>query len=92
MVSQIAEYCEESELARRFTTIDLSTPKGLLSTLQQLRQNVDSEGQATFERWRSHIQRTEFLSSAVNLAQYLALRRHECGTCKPHSCLGVYPH
>ena len=45
--------------------------------LQSLRQSVDSEGQATFNQWRSHIQRTEFLSSALNLAQYLALRRHD---------------
>jgi pyruvate kinase len=57
--------------------IDLSSPHALLSTLQKLRQQIDSEGQATFDRWRSHIQRTEFRSSALNLAQYLALRRHD---------------
>jgi hypothetical protein len=38
--------------------IDLSNPQGLLSTLQELRQTVDSEGQATFDRWRSHLQHT----------------------------------
>lgn len=68
-----------NEIDRAITSvepIDLSSPQGLLSTLQELRQNVDSEGQATFDRWRSHIQRTEFRSSALNLAQYLALRRH----------------
>jgi pyruvate kinase len=69
MVSQISENSVEQ--------IDLSSPQGLLSTLQELRQNVDSEGQATFDRWRSHLHRTEFLSSALNLAQYLALRRHD---------------
>lgn len=69
MVSQIAEHSVE--------LLDLSSPQGLLSTLQELRQTVDSEGQATFDRWRSHLQRPEFLSSALNLAQYLALRRHD---------------
>jgi pyruvate kinase len=57
--------------------LQLSSPQFLLSTLQELRQNVESEGQNTFNQWRSHIQRSEFLPSALNLAQYLALRRHE---------------
>ena len=48
-----------------------------LSTLRVLRQTVEDEGQATLNEWRSHIQRTEFLPSALNLAQYLALRRHD---------------
>ncbi len=56
---------------------NLSSPQDLLSTLQELRQTVASEGQATFNQWRSHIQRPEFLSSALNLAEYLALRRHD---------------
>jgi pyruvate kinase len=56
---------------------DLANPQVLLSTLQALRQTVKSEGEATFAQWRSHIQRPEFLSSALNLAQYLALRRHD---------------
>ena len=56
---------------------NLFSPQGLLSAMRSLRQSVDSEGQATFNQWRSHIQRTEFLSSALNLAQYLALRRHD---------------
>jgi pyruvate kinase len=59
------------------TLLNLSSPQNLLSTLQELRQTVESEGQATFNQWRSHIQRTEFLSSALNLAEYLALRRHD---------------
>jgi pyruvate kinase len=62
---------------RTVAPLDLSSPQGLLSTLQALRQTVESEGQATFDQWRSHIQRPEFLSSALNLAQYLALRRHD---------------
>jgi len=59
------------------TLLNLSSPQGLLSTLQELRQTVESEGEATFNQWRSHIQRSEFLSSALNLAEYLALRRHD---------------
>ena len=69
MVSQISENSVE--------LFNLFSPQGLLSALQSLRQSVNSEGQATFNQWRSHIQRTEFLSSALNLAQYLALRRHD---------------
>ena len=56
---------------------NLSSPQGLLSTLQELRQTVETEGKATFDEWRSHIERPEFLSSALNLAEYLALRRHD---------------
>ncbi|OLP15795.1 pyruvate kinase [Leptolyngbya sp. 'hensonii'] len=56
---------------------DLSSPEALLLTLQELRQNVECEGQALFNQWRSQIQRPEFLASALNLAQYLALRRHD---------------
>jgi pyruvate kinase len=69
MVSQISKYSTE--------TLNLSTPQGLLSTLQQLRQTVESEGKATFDEWNPHIQRTAFIDSAVNLAEYLALRRHD---------------
>jgi pyruvate kinase len=58
-------------------SLNLDSPQVLLSTLKDLRQTVESEGQATFDRWRSHIQRPEFLSSVLNLAQYLALRRHD---------------
>jgi len=56
---------------------NLSSPKDLLLTLQKLRQTVESEGTATFNEWRSHIERTEFLPSALNLAEYLGLRRHD---------------
>ena len=69
MVSQISKLSTE--------TLNLSTPQGLLSTLQQLRQTVESEGKATFDNWNPHIQRTAFIDSAVNLAEYLALRRHD---------------
>ncbi|WP_373540049.1 pyruvate kinase [Chamaesiphon sp.] len=69
MVSQISKPNTES--------LNLSTPQGLLSTLQALRQTVESEGKATFDEWNPHIQRTAFIDSAVNLAEYLALRQHD---------------
>jgi pyruvate kinase len=56
---------------------NLDNPEVLLSTLKELRQTVETEGQTTFNQWREHIQRSEFLSSALNLAQYLALRRYD---------------
>ncbi len=69
MVSQISKPNTES--------LNLSTPQSLLLTLQALRQTVESEGKATFDEWNSHIQRTAFIDSALNLAEYLALRRHD---------------
>jgi pyruvate kinase len=69
MISQISKPSTE--------TLNLSTPQGLLSMLQALRQTVESEGKATFDEWNPHIQRTAFIDSALNLAEYLALRRHD---------------
>jgi pyruvate kinase len=69
MVSQISKPSIES--------LHLSSPQELLSTLQALRQTVESEGKATFDEWNPHIQRTAFIDSALNLAEYLALRRHD---------------
>jgi pyruvate kinase len=69
MVSQISKPSSES--------LHLSSPQGLLSTLQALRQTVESEGKAIFDEWNPHIQRTAFIDSALNLAEYLALRRHD---------------
>jgi pyruvate kinase len=57
--------------------LNLSTPQGLLSTLKALRQTVDNEAQVTFSQWQPHIERAEFLPSALNLAQYLVLRRYD---------------
>ncbi len=57
--------------------LNLSSPQVLLSALQTLHQTVKHEGEATFNLWKPQIQRPEFLSSALNLAQYLALRRHD---------------
>ncbi|GAB4217679.1 MAG: pyruvate kinase [Synechococcales cyanobacterium] len=56
---------------------DLSRPEALLSALENLRDSVMEEGQATFHQWQPCIHRPEFLFSALNLAQYLALRRHD---------------
>ena len=69
MVSQISKPSSES--------LNLSSSQGLLSTLQALRQTVESEGKATFDKWNPHIQRTAFIDSALNLAEYLALRQHD---------------
>ncbi|HEY9629541.1 MAG TPA: pyruvate kinase [Coleofasciculaceae cyanobacterium] len=69
MVSQISENSIE--------LFNLFSRQGLLSALKALQQNVESEGKATFNQWKAQIQRPEFLSSALNLAQYLALRRHD---------------
>jgi pyruvate kinase len=38
-----------------FEPLHLSSPQVLLSTLQELRQTVESEGQATFSQWRSDL-------------------------------------
>jgi len=58
-------------------SLDLSSPHVLLATLQALRQQVESQGEETFSKWRSHIERIEFFPSALNLAQYLALRQND---------------
>jgi len=60
-----------------YSTLDLSNPQELLETLQNLRQIVTKEGEDIFEPWRSLIQRQQFLNSGLNLAHYLALRRHD---------------
>ena len=60
-----------------YSTLDLSNPQVLLETLQKLRQIVVQEGQDIFDPWRSQIQRQVFLSSGLNLAHYMALRRHD---------------
>lgn len=62
---------------RDLDTHTLSDPQQLLAALQQLRQIVYHEGQQTFENWRSLIERRSFQASAQNLADYLALRRHD---------------
>ena len=57
--------------------LDLSDPCVLLTTLQELRQSVDEEGKEIFQRWKKQIHRQSFINSSLNLAYYLALRRHD---------------
>ncbi|MBK1986250.1 hypothetical protein A0J48_001565 [Sphaerospermopsis aphanizomenoides BCCUSP55] len=57
--------------------MNLHNPANLLRTLEQLRQSVDEEGREIFNQWRSRIQRPAFINSSLNLAYYMALRRHD---------------
>lgn len=52
-------------------------PHHLLAALQRLRAAVCQDGGAIFSRWQPLIERRSFASSAANLADYLALRRHD---------------
>lgn len=69
MIRSMSELSTES--------LDLSNPQILLSVLKQLKQTIEQDGHSTFERWRSQIQQSDFLASALNLAHYLALRCHD---------------
>ncbi|MCY7337521.1 MAG: hypothetical protein LH613_15150, partial [Chamaesiphon sp.] len=65
-----------------YSKLDLSNPCELLQTLQKLRQIVVTDGQDIFDPWQASIHRDEFLrdvflSSGLNLAYYMALRRHD---------------
>jgi pyruvate kinase len=51
--------------------------KALLAALLERRRETEIEAAATIRRWRPRIDREEFLPSALNLARYLALRRHD---------------
>lgn len=66
-----------SELMERDSKLSDIDPYELLTTLCTLRATVQQEGEALFATWRSHIQRSDFAASALNLAHYLALRRHD---------------
>jgi pyruvate kinase len=52
-------------------------PAALLAALEERRRETETEAAGTMRRWRPRIQREEFVPSAVNLARYLALRRHD---------------
>lgn len=60
-----------------FSHINYSDPRLLLDSVQQLRQAIYEEGQATFKRWRPSIRSRDYIISALNLAYYLALRQHD---------------
>ena len=49
----------------------------LSEALHGLRADVVEQGNELFERWRPRIEREQFAPSALNLARYIALRRHE---------------
>ena len=51
-------------------SLHLSDPEVLLSTLRELRRDVEEEGNEIFNQWQAHTHRSEFLSSALNLAHY----------------------
>ena len=52
-------------------------PDALLHALLALRQDVRTEGQELFARWRPLIRRRAFLLGALNLAYYIGLRRRD---------------
>lgn len=49
----------------------------LLSRMNRIRAAVVQESQAIVEDWTPNVARRSFLPGAINLAQYLALRRHD---------------
>jgi pyruvate kinase len=49
----------------------------LLGEVAALRRTVAQQGRSSFRRWKRHIARREFSAGALNLAHYLALRRHD---------------
>ena len=51
--------------------------RDLLKRLIWLRNQVDCEGTERFKKWESWIVRDEFIESGKNLANYLALRKHD---------------
>ncbi len=59
------------------TAGSIVNPRELLLSMQRLRQNVYEQGEEMFHRWQPHISQRPFLSSARNLAYYLALRSND---------------
>jgi pyruvate kinase len=51
--------------------------KAALTEVAALRERVERQGRALFEEWRPRITRRSYAPSALNLACYLALRRHD---------------
>lgn len=51
--------------------------KRLLSRIVRIRAAVIRESQAIVEDWTPNVARPSFLPGAINLAQYLAFRRHD---------------
>ncbi len=57
--------------------ITITDPLALLDELNTLRSVVASSAEDLFALWQPYIRRSEFVSSALNLAQYLILRRQD---------------
>lgn len=51
--------------------------RGLLRQLTDLRRQVQEDGAALYKTWKHDIKREAFEASAQNLAEYMALRRHD---------------
>lgn len=68
---------QSTNIETKNTELDLSDSNVLLTTLQELRQSVNEEGKVIFEQWKKQIHRQSFINSSLNLAYYLALRRHD---------------
>jgi len=64
-------------LALRPPSSEPASIEQLLRKLERLRDEVASEGRRTFDGWRPRIARRAFALSALNLANYLALRRND---------------
>ena len=57
--------------------LNIQTPQDLFAKMQTLRNDVLSDCEEITAIWRPLIERAPFHTSAVNLASYLALRRHD---------------
>jgi pyruvate kinase len=68
---------DQTEYSFSYSTLDLANPGTLLEAMQKLRQIVLQEGEDIVNPWRSRVQRPVFLHSGLNLAHYIALRRHD---------------
>jgi pyruvate kinase len=58
-------------------TADRLLPERLLEELSRLRLSVQEQSTARLDKWLSTVERPAFEPGAVNLAHYLALRRHD---------------
>jgi pyruvate kinase len=75
----LVSHLEQSPTVSTFdcSTLDLADPNTLLEAMKKLRQIVLQEGEDIVNPWRLGIQRPVFLHSGLNLAYYIALRRHD---------------
>lgn len=57
--------------------MDRTRAQAVLPKLTALKAQVEQDGQALYERWKPFIRRQSYHHSALNLAHYMALRRHD---------------